>query len=401
MQPTTRLWLADPTETQLSPVFDWQAVKVGRERFGAQTCEITVRRDHDLVNGALLAPGGLFYGYGLWVFHDRWPIFQGPTLRATLKGGTDTHQAYVTIGLEGHLNHALRRRLNFSVNLTDVGMNLRANQIAINLIDAAMGGIAGPAYPTGYPGGGAGPLRTDFRTYTYRAGVPVGAPPIVWFNEQSGNNLQDVIEELCLRHDMCPVINRMSAATWSIDVQYPYRAADKTATIVLTRLRGTATGVETTVPYTLVTVARSAGAGSGSTQTQVWQTNNTALYGVYEDQLTTPNGPATACNVDVSAMIRASNPFIAYRVDARGTGQASFPRDYGWRDAVLVYDPDYGQTVSQTIIGFDYEATNGGRQWRVALQLNEGPTPTLRMMADKTGLPFGRSAGGRYRDNRG
>jgi len=37
----------------------------------------------------------------------------------------------------------------------------------------------------------------------------------------------------------------------------------------------------------------------------------------------------------------------------------------------------------------------------VGLQLGEGLTPTLRFMADKTGLPFGRSAGNRYRDNRG
>ena len=319
-----------------------------------------------------------------------------------LKGGPDTGSAYVTLEVEGHLNAALRRRLVFSASLTDLAMPPTApNSIAVTLIDQCMGGGTGPIYPVGYPGGGGGPLRTDFLAQTYQAGLAVGAPVAVPYYAQPGKNLQDTIEDLCLRYDMCPVMQRAGPAVRRIDVQYPYEANDRTGTVVLTRLRGSLTAYEATVPYTLTTVARSAGAGSGATQVSVWQANNWPVYGVHEDQLTTPAGASGACTQDVQLILRASNPLIAYKVEVRDTANVKWGSDYFWRDGVLIYDDDYGQTIDQTIIAYTYEATNGGRAWSLQVELAERETAMLRYMAGRTGAPFGRSSGGKWKDTRG
>ena len=189
MRPVTTVWLWSPDEQQCWPVYDWASLKVTQERFGAQYLEITARRDSQLVQTALGAVSGQeFYGYGLWVYHDaKKLLFEGPVLRPVLKGGADTGSAYVSLEVEGHLNAALRRRLVFSASLTDLAMPPTApNSIAVTLIDQCMGGGTGPIYPVGYPGGGGGPLRTDFLAQTYQAGVALGAPVAVPYYAQPG-----------------------------------------------------------------------------------------------------------------------------------------------------------------------------------------------------------------------
>jgi hypothetical protein len=162
-------------------------------------------------------------------------------------------------------------------------------------------------------------LRTNLGPQVYRAGVAVGAPAAITFNQQGGGNLQDVIEELCQKANMCPNLRRTAAAVRYIDIEYPYERADKTGTVVLTRRRGTGSDFEMNVQYTLTTVARLAGAGSGAAQTPAWATTNVPQYGVHENQLTLPGVGAASAVQDATAMIRASTPLSSYKITPRDT----------------------------------------------------------------------------------
>lgn len=402
MLPTTRVWLVNGTETQVWPVFDWDSsLKVTQDKYGPQSCDLTIRRDSRIGQLAVGAPAATVYlDYALWVFHGTTLLFSGPCLNPVLKGGGDTFSAFVDLTFHGHMNAALLRRMALTSNLGDIAVAVPTapNTVAITVIDNAMGVIAGPIYPTGYPGG---VLRTNFGPNVYRAGVAVGAPAPVLFNEQGGNNLQDVIEELCQKFNMCPAMRRTAAATRYIDVEYPYEKNDRTGTVVLTRRRGTAAGFEMSVPYTLTTVGRLAGAGSGAGQTQAWATAGVPTYGGHENQFTLPGAGAAASVQDAADMMRASSPLIPYKVVARDTSQVQWCRDYFWRDGVLVYDPDYGQTVDQTIVGYDYTSWNSGRAWQVELTLAERDASMLRHMAGRTGSPVYKGSGTRFLDNRG
>ena len=149
--------------------------------------------------------------------------------------------------------------------------------------------------------------------------MAVGAPAAITFNQQGGGNLQDVIEGLCQKAAMCPNMRRTAAAVRYIDIEYPYERTDRTGTVVLTRRRGTGSDFEMNVPYTLTTVPRLAGSGSGATQTQAWATLGVGTYGVHENQMTLPGGGATAAVQDATAMIRASTPLSSYKITPRDT----------------------------------------------------------------------------------
>lgn len=396
--PVCQVRLYDTTGKCVGVVVDYGELQVEQERFGGQTLAISVRKDSRLVSLALgTAVGQECYGYSLGVYHRGQRLFLGPVREVGLKA----RPAYMDLTLEGHMQHALRRRQNWTstgANGADTG---RPNALAIQYIDRAMGGITGPVYPSGYPGGGAGPLRTDYRYFTYTAGVAVGLPTSITYEVQAGNNLQGVIEELCLRYDMCPVYTKLGALAGRIDVEYPYQRADLSSTICLTRLRGSVSSWEEAIPYGLTTVGRVAGAGSGATQVQSFATSGTATYGVYEDQATTPEATLTAAVNDTSLLTRAAAPLITYKIGVTDTANARFALDYGWRNTVAIYDPDWGRATEQLIVGFTYNASNGGRAWNAELTIQEPPASMLRHMAGKTGIPFGRSSGDRWRDNRG
>lgn len=396
--PVCQVRLYDTAGKCVGAVVDYGELEVEQERFGGQTLGISVRKDSRLASLALgVTVGQECYGYSLGVYHRGRTLFLGPVRDVGLKA----RPAYMDLTFDGHMQHALRRRQNWTATMADWSNTGRPNALAIQYIDNAMGGVAGPIYPSGYPGGGAGPLRTDYRYFTYTAGVAVGLPASITHETQAGNNLQGVIEELCLRYDMCPVYTQSGVLAGRIDVHYPYQLADLSSTICLTRLRGSVSSWEERIPYDLTTVGRVAGAGSGATQNQAFATSGTGTYGVYEDQVTTPAGTLTACTNDTSLLTRSASPLMSYKVGVVDTANARFAVDYGWRHTVAIYDPDWGRATEQLIVGFTYSASNGGRTWRVDLNVQEPPASMLRHMAGKTGIPFGRSSGDRWRDNRG
>lgn len=399
-QPTTRVWLYNGTESACWPVYDWETCQVKQSKYGQQTCDIAVRRDSVLGRQMIATTAAQIYlDYAIWVWHGATLLCSGPILNPELVAGADSFGAFVNIAAYGHLNAALLRRQNWTATNADFasGAPIPPNQIAINVINNAMGVITGPVYPPGYPGG---VVRTNFGSNVYRAGVIVGAPAPVSVTEQSGNNAQDVIEELCQKFNMCPALRHTAPATRYIDIEYPYERNDRTGAVVLTRLRGTSVAFAMSVPYTLTTVARIAGSGGGATQTQSWATSGVATYGVHENQMTLPGGAASNTAQDAADMVRAATPQITYKVTARDTSQVQWCTDYFWRDGVLVYDADYGQTVDQTIVEYDYRAWNGGRAWEVDLTLGERAASTISHMASRTGQPFYKGAGTRFRDNR-
>jgi hypothetical protein len=377
----------------------YEDLTVEHGQFGAATCQITIRPDSRVGDIAIAAPVGTeLYGYQLWVAENGANVFRGPILDIGLTTSGNTSRIALTA--ENHLQHALRRRCNWTSDLAKMTTSSQApNQSAIDIIDDAMGGVAGPVTPSGYPGG---VTRTSWgHACTYSAGVAVGAPSSVIVSEQSGGNVQDVIEDMCLRYDMCPALRRTAAATYVIDIEYDHAGADLTDTVVLSANRGSLTDFSWQIPYTLTTVGRAAGAGAGTTQTDTYTATGTAIYGVYEDQITDPDADATACTETATALVRASSPLIVVEGTGLPTTNYRFKDDYQWRDTILVQDGTFGRYAEQTVIGWALRAWNGGRAYRYEIAINERRTDPLRLMAGKTGLPFGRSAGGRYREKSG
>lgn len=385
-------------ETDMFRLDGYEQLSVEHGQFGSETAGVAIRAASPVGALALSAPAGEeLWGYQLWVTEGAATVFRGPVHNAKLSSGG--RGPAVEIAAEGHLQHALRRRCNWSPTKAVDSHTARPNTIAIEVIDAAIGAIAGPVAPTGYPGGVS---RTDWGfSTTYAAGVATGMPTSVTWKQQAGKNVQDVVEELCQNYDMCPVLSRASTASYAINVAYPYRLVDRTASVVLTARRGNSTDFSWNTPYTLTTVARFAGAGSGAAQTDVFTTAGTPTYGTHEDQGTQPEGDLGVCVYGGAAMLRASAPLVTVETSVRNTTGLAFHLDYQWRDLVRVYDADCGRFADQVIVGWKLDAWAGGRGYRYELVLNEPRLSYMRLMAGKTGLPFGRSAGDRWRDTRG
>jgi len=396
-RPTCYAFLVEPDETAFHPLLDYASVTITQGQYGAMSASVTARADASPVSTVLAeAAGAEGYQWQLWVWHDSAILFRGPLVKFRAAHAGSDGSAYVGLESENHVAHALRRRVCWTSTKADVAEALAApNQILLNLIDDAMGGVAGPITPTSYPGGTA---RTDFKNLTYSAGVVSGAPALVTYDIQNGSNLHDVAEDLCQLYDMVVTQNRNADATYSFDVQYPLEINDYSDTIWLTIRHGSAAAFSIDQPYTLVTVGRAAGAGAGATQTDTFTSSNVATYGVYEDQVSLPNGTSNAVAERATQIMRAATPQTAYEVVAVATGQAEFIADYKWRDKIRIYDPIWGKEADKTVLAYTYTATYGGRRWSADLVLGDTKTDLIRYALGKTGSPYGRSSGDIWRD---
>lgn len=402
-RPTVRVLYWTSSEAKMYPLFSWDSLTVSYDQFTA-TASLTVRQDHQIVGLGYAAnsPSKAFFEHSLWVYYGATLLFWGPCIDLKLVGGASTSDSRVELQFEDHVQHALRRRMNWSQTQAYTKPATAApNAILLDLIDDAMGGVAGPVSPDDYP---AGHTRDDFNNWIYTAGAASGSPSNVDWSYQSGNNLLDVAVELCEKYDMIVTADRTAKATYNFNVEYPYQVNDKTGTIVLTPIRGTGTDWEVSYAHAYVNVARVGGDGEGASQTESWAHDNDSITdrGIYEDNATLPAGDADAINSD-SAWILADLKDARYEYATRPlyTTVARPFLDYNWRDKVMMYHPDYGHLVEQTIIGYKLDARNGGRSWTVDLTIDNKAMPVLRMMRDRVGGTPGRNSGGRWKDKNG
>lgn len=396
-----RVWLVNGARTVRYPVYGWQSLSVDIGKFGNGKCSLVFGKNRPAFAGLIGSTLGFeFFEASIDVF--LWdmttPLFSGPTVAPNLAHQGSVASARGSLVAESFLQHALRRRVSHSAT----GATFTSTAKVDNVIKAIMNSAFGLLSPGGYPGGGS-VSRSDFHSFTFTVAAATGShPTTITFNEQSGGNVVDQCQRLCDQYDLSLTISESSAAHWSIDTAYPYQRNDKSASIILTPYRATMTAFEADTDMTsLANVWLVAGSGKGAAQVQSWAYDSTSVTnrGVFEDRMTSPDADAVSAGPADANYLKDQHkdPTVTYKVPIRQNSHHRFNLDYGVRDLVGIYDPVFARSESQLVVGASVKADAGGRLG-VELVIKTPVTDGLRKMADMTGLPGGRSSGGRWKD---
>lgn len=393
----TRWRIGQWTDLKVSKdLHDAGALAITAPLSAAWIAEATADSDFDAVTG--------WEQYSFDVYIDGELEWSGPIVSRAFAPGQVLHaDPAVTFVAEPFTQHYLGRRSNATATKVDVAYNDSADDIIRQAARAANGGTS----PSGYP---VGESRADFGPdWTFAVEADAGLAPTIQVGEQDGGNLWEFASHVAEKGDCYITSVESPAATWTLDIDYPYQENDRSSAIYLTPPSGAVLdyGAERSIAD-LVNVFAVKGDGEGASQVKTYysDTASTTLRGVFEGDATLPAASLTYVDAEGNSIIdRYADPLNTLTVEIRDTDEARFvyhpssaSGEYGMRDKVSVVIPQAAMSATAIVKGWEITQQGAGPMLTSVRLGDLRPSPLKQSVM--FGGWVGRHMGNRWR-NRG
>lgn len=404
------LTLVSPDRATRWRIGQWTDLKVSKDLHDAGALAITAPlnaawiedatadSDFDAVTG--------WEQYSFDVYIDGELEWSGPIISRAFAPGQTLHaDPAVTFVAEPFTQHLLSRRTNATTTKADISYNDNADDIIRTAARNANGFISLTDYPVGE-------TRDDFGPdWTMAVEADASAAPSIVIGEQEGGNAWDFVAHVAEKGDCYIASVESPAATWTIDVDYPYQENDRSSAIYLTPPSGAVVGYSAERSIAdLVNIFAVKGDGEGASQVKTFysDTPSTTLRGVFEGDATLPAASSAQVDAEGDAIIdRYANPLNTLSVEIRDTDEARFvyhasaaSGEYGMRDKVSVIIPQAAMTATAVVKGWEISQQGAGPML-TAVRLGDLRPSPIKQAVMYAGFIGRRTGGNRWRNRSG
>lgn len=334
------------------------------------------------------------------------PLWSGPVIRHNRYRDYRTGDYNWGLEFETFTHHLVRRRQSINDNITPWANTAGTTtwpKMAHTILESIKSSpiydaTRQNAYPTTRSSYGA--PGWVLATGTSPTGTGTKIPAI-----ESRGSAWDVLVEILDNAAAGLTVVESPAGTWTYTVDDDYIVTDLTDVIIISDGAGWVGSLEIVEDYTtLVNVMLLAGKGQQTiTDNQYgrWVTDATSVstYGVFEDSISLGPSAQDGASLDSGASLQIAkrkDPTVTYRLDLVGmpAGQL-FGDTWGRRDSISLHDSLMLPTpVEQAVVGWSLSHDDRASDPRIAIDVGDLPITWEQWLAQATGGPGGRMAGG-------